>query len=251
MSTKVRDLIPGQGPKSQVMEVQQIGVNVDGTLAVAIAAAGAGTGDFSGSRFARAKGKLGRIYAANITTALTVDATCDVIPFRYTKKCGLAKAAATLIPMLDAPGIRLTVLDLAGAVQQLLGSALQETESTQVLQAPGAANQIKLAAADTHVDGFWCDADVTIIGGTGVGQKNRITGYTSGTKVGTVKNLAGTPNWLVATVAGSIAKVRSRRYVFDKDDFIQWVVDFTVAAGAAGVDLLTGVEIDFDDTVNV
>ncbi len=239
-----KDVSSGSAIKRQSIEAQQIGNNADLTISAASASA-----DLFGSLKARAKGRIKRIFAGNLTTALTGNATHDIIPRRYPKGCGLAKGALTKIPMLDSPGLRLDSANLAGTFEEVVPGA--ETQVESALQAPGGANQIKLSAGDTKPDGFYCDADVEIIIGTGKGQKNRVTSYATATKIATLKNLEGTPNWKVATDNTSVARLTTRRYVCDKDDLFEFAEDFTVGAGAAGVDCLAGLEVEFDDNANV
>lgn len=248
MALDANQVQPGSPMRRQIISAQQLGNNVDATLSVAIAAAGAGTGEFHGAPIALARGRIRRIFAGNITTAIIGNSTHDLIPKRYPKRCLLAKGALTQIPLLVAPGLRLDVNNIAGQLEEIV--ALSEIEEVQVLQAPGGANQVKLAAADARPDGFWCDADIEILQGAGKGQKNRITSYANATKIGTVLNAEGSPNWRVATDATSVARVTTRRTVCEKDDIFSFVWDFTVGTGTAGVDAIAGIEIEFDDEAN-
>jgi len=247
MQLHPQEILPATGPRGQVISAQQIGVSVNGTLAVAIAAAGAGTGEFQSNKRALAKGKIVRIYASNLTAALTGNATHSVIPARFNPGNGVALGATTLIPLLISPGLSLTSADLIGIVKEI--TALGETEEVQLLQAPGGANQVKLAAADARPDGFWCDGSIEIISGLGVGQKNRLTSFANGTKIALVKNIEGTSNWKVATDATSLARIRTRRYIVNKDDLFRFVLTYAVGTGGTGTDAEVGLEIEFDDSV--
>jgi len=254
MPITVNDQTESSPARKQIISCQQIGNNIDGTITVAVAAAGAGTGEFHGSPFAKGNGRITRVFAGNMTTALIGDATHDVIPVRFTPSWGEVPAAISRVPVLVKTaalfGIRLTVADVAGKFQEI--TALDETEYISVLQAPALANQIKLdAGVATAQSGFFCDADVEIIGGTGRGQKNRLKTYDGSTKIAKVVNAEGTANWKVATVAGSVARLRTRRLVVKKNDWFGFIMDFTVGTGTAGVDCIAGVEITFDDDAKV
>jgi hypothetical protein len=58
----------------------------------------------------------------------------------------------------------------------------------------GAATTITLAAAATAVDEYYTGAQISITGGTGVGQINTITKYVGSTKVATTLRWATTPD---------------------------------------------------------
>jgi hypothetical protein len=58
----------------------------------------------------------------------------------------------------------------------------------------GAATTITLAAAATAVDEYYTGAQISITGGTGVGQINTITAYVGSTKVATTLQWATTPD---------------------------------------------------------
>lgn len=235
MDVTPNKLLDDSGARRQVVSALQVGNNVDAVL--------------TGSMPVRGKGKVKGIFGLNAVTALTGNATHDVVPKRYTQKCGLAKGATTMIPLVAATDLRLDSTNLAGRPERIVPGA--ETVMVGLLQAPGGANQVKLPAADAQLDGFYCDADIEIVAGLGKGQKNRLTSYATATKIAAVKNIEGTPNWKVATDATSVARITTRRFVADVDDIYVFNHDFTVGTGAAGVDCLAGVEIEFDDSVNV
>jgi hypothetical protein len=235
MPNQVDDLQSGSAPRTQTVAVLQSGNNIDGTIL--------------SPSFIRGKGRVTRHYAGNITTALLGNATHDIISKRYTPKWAEPRAAISMIPLQDSTGMRLDSTNVAGIIEVV--SALSETEYSNTLQAPGGANQVKLAAGASALSGLFCDADIEIIGGLGVGQKNRLKSYDGSTKIAKVVNAEGTPNWKVATDATSVARLKTRRYVVDKDDHFTFAEDFTVGTGTAGVDCLAGVDIEFDDSVNV
>lgn len=233
-------LAGGSAPRSQQITAFQSGNNVDATLFPA------------GAVPVRGKGRIVRAFACNLSTQLTVDATFDVVPKRFVPRNGVARGATTLIPIVAPTALRLKSVAQGGPVVGVpIAVVPVETEVVENLQAPGGANQVKLAAADAQPDGFYADADIEIIAGTGKGQKNRLTSYANATKIATVLNIEGTPNWKLATDATSIARIRTRQTVVDKDDQFVFANDFTVAGGAAGTDNLSGIEIEFDDNVNV
>jgi hypothetical protein len=187
----------------------------------------------------------------------------EIVPKRFSPKLGLGRAAKTLIPIMGLTAQAIVPLNLmklqsiAAAPANFVGgvvenTVLKETEAVFALQAPGAANVVKLPAAETiRPDGFWTDADIEIISGPGVGQKNRITGYTLSTKVADVLALDGSPTWRVATTSASVARLKTRHFLVSKDDYISFAMDFTIGTGTAGVDAFGGVEIEFDESVDI
>lgn len=243
---KPDQLADGSGPRTQQFSVQQIG-NTATAASLGVASASV---EVLSPMVVRAKSKLNRAWALFMSTLVTGGATYDIQVLRYPKGCGVAKGATTLIPVLTSPGIRLDASNVVGVVEEQV-APFAETVSIQTLQAPGGANQVKLSAGDTRPDGFYCDADIEIISGLGVGQKNRLTSFANGTKIAAVKNLEGTPNWKVATDATSVARITTRRFSFDKGDVIDFAATYTANGGGVGTNGAAGLELEFDDDVTV
>lgn len=195
-----------------------------------------------GSAPARGAGKIVEVAAWNAKTALTGNSTMDCLIQRVP---GSVIADPTVtgvpIPLTLATGLQLTSTEKK--MVRKLGTLITEAEIIGKATA-GGASTITIAAVTGMIDGQIVDADIELVGGTGVGQKNKIVKYIKSTEVATVKTA-----WATQPDNTTIYRIKPKNQRVNAGDLFQCAFDFTVGTGAAGADAFAEVVIEFDERI--
>lgn len=221
-----------------------------GQIIIGKQAGATNTSTVRGDSVVRAKGRIVSVWAFLGDLALTVGAVHDIIP----KRCPVARirpmAPERGIPIIAGTGLRLT--DTLNKGERAIGALAPELVGTGLAQNGATATTMVLSAAETGLDGELSEAEVLIVDGLGRGQRNRIIGWTLGTKVADLLNAVGTPLWKVAPNNTSIYQYRTRKRVVAAGDEFRFENTYTAGGGGlgAGNEATCGVEIEFDSSVD-